>query len=162
MVGAVGFAYSVMGLRKRDLLTGLATAAMAALFQLLLAGFLFYFRGHRIAWYSDSAAILCRSLAVYIPISYLVEEVVFRGVLDPHLHVPGERLAVPSGVLLSIGWGLWHLGTARTLSLEVVLGACIVQGVLGSCLTWGMRRTGNLLVPAIGHAVADAIRNAMW
>jgi membrane protease YdiL (CAAX protease family) len=91
-----------------------------------------------------------------------MEEVLFRGLLDPYLHgsTPGPDRA--SALYGSALWGMWHLPV-----MSVALGAftipylVAVHTVLGYVLVISWRRTGNLAAPGIAHAVSDALRNSV-
>jgi membrane protease YdiL (CAAX protease family) len=102
------------------------------------------------------------SVATYLPVVFVLEEVLFRGLLDPYLHgsTPGPDRA--SALLGSALWGIWHLPV-----MSVALGAftipylVAVHTVLGYVLVISWRRTGNLAAPGIAHTVSDALRNAV-
>ncbi len=100
---------------------------------------------------------------LYVPVCFVLEEVVFRGALDPHVYHPGESRPLLSAIYVSALWGLWHLpllsfsgvGPFIVLMLRVVVGHVVV----GVFLSDGWRRSGNLGVPAVVHAFIDAVRN---
>ena len=102
------------------------------------------------------------SVATYLPVVFVLEEVLFRGLLDPYLHgsTPGPDRA--SALYGSALWGIWHLPV-----MSIALGAftipylVAVHAVLGYVLVTSWRRTGNLAAPGIAHAVSDALRNAV-
>jgi membrane protease YdiL (CAAX protease family) len=102
------------------------------------------------------------SVATYLPVVFVLEEVLFRGLLDPYLHgsTPGPDRA--SALYGSALWGIWHL-PVMSVALGVwtipYLGA--VHTALGYVLVTSWRRTGNLAAPGIAHAVSDALRNAV-
>ncbi len=54
-----------------------------------------------------------RHFLLFFPVCFVLEEVTFRGMLDSHLHRPGESLRFTSALLGSILWGLWHLPIVR-------------------------------------------------
>ena len=102
------------------------------------------------------------SVATYLPVVFVMEEVLFRGLLDPYLHgaTPGPDRA--SALYGSALWGIWHLPV-----MSIALGALTipylvaVHTALGYVLVTSWRRTGNLAAPGIAHAVSDALRNAV-
>ena len=102
------------------------------------------------------------SAATYLPAVFVLEEVLFRGLLDPYLHgsTPG-----PVGPRLCIGsalWGIWHLPVMSiALGVLTVPYLVAVHTALGYVLVTAWRRTGNLAAPGIAHAVSDALRNAV-
>lgn len=100
---------------------------------------------------------------ILFPVSFLMEEVTFRGALDSHVHHAGERFGVLSAIFVSLLWGLWHL---PTLSASLPLAQRIVavlplQLAVGPFLSLWWRRSGNLSVTAGTHAFIDALRNAL-
>jgi membrane protease YdiL (CAAX protease family) len=104
------------------------------------------------------------SVLRYVPVVFLLEEVWFRGVLDSHLHHPGEKRGVLSAIYVSALWGLWHYPVIPEPhpnllpTLATVIPFHILIGVPLS-LFW--RRSGNLFVPATVHSFIDAVRNAL-
>jgi membrane protease YdiL (CAAX protease family) len=106
------------------------------------------------------------SLALYFPASFLIEEVTFRGALDAHLHRPGEGRGWWTALLGSALWGLWHLpvlpppASAGAAAVSVVQ-LLVVHCAIGVPLAFAWRKTGNLAAPALAHALADAVRNAL-
>lgn len=104
-----------------------------------------------------------QSLVLYSVVSFVLEEVAFRGVLDAHLAQPGEPRPLLTALFTSALWGLWHLpimppGQPLAVTIGQVL---IVHCAVGVPLTYAWRRTGNLTYPAAGHALIDAIRNGL-
>jgi membrane protease YdiL (CAAX protease family) len=106
------------------------------------------------------------SLALYFPVSFLIEEVAFRGAIDAHLHRPGEGRGWATALVGSALWGLWHLPTlpppaSAGAAAVAVVQLVVVHSVIGVPLAFAWRRTGNLAGPALAHAVIDAVRNAL-
>ena len=101
------------------------------------------------------------SLLLYIPMVFVIEEVFFRGALDTYARGPLRANDWASAVFVSLLWGLWHLplvpdmGFAR---IGITLGFHLAVGLL---LTIPWRRSGNLAVPGITHALIDAIRDGI-
>ncbi len=97
----------------------------------------------------------------YVAVCMVMEEVAFR-MLDGHLHRPGDRYGILSAVFISAVWGLWHLPVLEEKIDWSVIGVLLLVHVpFGISLSLFWRRSGNLLIPAIGHALADGIRNAI-
>jgi membrane protease YdiL (CAAX protease family) len=108
-----------------------------------------------------AVAAIAKYTALYFPATVLLEEVAFRGALDAHVHVDGERGGWRSAVLVSTLWGLWHLPVSHGLPLPLqVVELVVVHVVLGVPLSFVWRRSHNLAGPALAHAVNDAVRNA--
>ena len=105
------------------------------------------------------------SFVLYVPVCFVLEEVVFRGALDSHVFQPGDKGQWWTAFFVSTLWGWWHLpiagatGISQLVTLLVVLPCIhIAVGVFFS-LSW--RRSGNLAVPATVHAFIDAVRNML-
>lgn len=101
-------------------------------------------------------------VALYVPATFLLEEVTFRGALDAHTHHHGDPRRWLSAVYVSTLWGIWHLPVSHALPFPLQLAELVVVHIaLGVPLSIAWRRTGNLAGPAIAHAVNDAVRNAV-
>jgi membrane protease YdiL (CAAX protease family) len=162
MVGAVGAVYAIRAM-DRDaaratvraiLINSAILVVIMVAFRLMTGGF------HGNVGEAMATAII--SVATYLPAVFVVEEVLFRGLLDTYLH--GSAPAPDRGTALfgSALWGIWHLPV-----MSVALGAftipylVAVHTALGFVLVTAWRRTGNLAAPGIAHALADALRNAV-
>jgi len=109
------------------------------------------------------------AMLVYLPSMFIVEEVLFRGALDAYLQPDGDGRALRSAVFLSALWGLWHLpvisvtpGLASVPILAAVAILVLYHVATGVPLTVGWRRSGNLAIPGLAHALIDAVRNALF
>lgn len=98
----------------------------------------------------------------YIPMVFVVEEVFFRGALDTYARGPHLANDRTSAVVVSLLWGVWHLPLVIAVSglsqLPIILGFQLIVGLL---LTFPWRRSGNLAVPGVTHALIDAIRDGL-
>jgi membrane protease YdiL (CAAX protease family) len=101
------------------------------------------------------------TLALYIPVQFFVEEVWFRGILDSHLHRPGENRGVLSAIYGSALWGVWHYPISDSKDLVNLLITIGISVAVGTLLARAWRRSGNLLVPVIAHALIDAFGSAI-
>jgi membrane protease YdiL (CAAX protease family) len=114
-------------------------------------------------------AIFCaRQFVLYFPVAFVLEEVAFRGAIDAHVHHPGEPRPWWSAAFVSTLWGLWHIGafpmpdkTHVAKIVVLVVGLPLVHIPTGIFLSFGWRRSGNLAVPAMVHALIDAVRNTV-
>jgi membrane protease YdiL (CAAX protease family) len=97
------------------------------------------------------------SLLGLLPVVFLIEEVVFRGALDSHLHHPGERHGILTAIYISVLWSLWH---APVFGWDGVVDYLIAMVPMGVALSIFWRRSGNLGVSGSAHALSDSIRNA--
>jgi len=132
----------------REVLLCLATAGAVGVFFVLTA-----------ARHAPSLAVGVSSLLLYFPVCFVLEEVTFRGALDTHLE-PAGRCNWETAVLVGALWGAWHLPTVPGPKLHALPGLLLVQIAVGVPLSLFWRRSGNLAVPALTHAVIDAVRNA--
>ncbi len=106
--------------------------------------------------------VLAKSLFCYFPACFVLEEVAFRGALDAHLYHPGQPYPLASALLTSALWGLWHLPIAANGNLLLsVISLILFHCAIGLPLSLFWRKSGNLAVPAFGHAMIDAARNAV-
>ncbi len=162
MAGAVGAVYAV---RAMDRAAVRSTVRATLITSAILVGIMAAYRIATGGFGGDLVAALATSLvsvATYVPVVFVMEEVLFRGLLDTYLHgsTPGPDRA--SALYGSALWGLWHLPV-----MSVALGALAipylvaVHTALGYFLVTAWRRTGNLAAPGIAHAVSDALRNAV-
>ena len=100
------------------------------------------------------------SLLLYIPMVFVIEEVFFRGALDTYARGPLRANDWASAVFVSLLWGLWHLPLVdlEFARVGITLGFHMAVGLL---LTIPWRRSGNMAVPGITHALIDAIRDGL-
>jgi len=102
------------------------------------------------------------SLATYLPVVFVMEEVFFRSLLDPYLHGSSTGPDRATALYGSALWGVWHLPVAFvSLGILTIPYLVAIHSTLGYVLVRSWRRTGNLAAPGIAHAVADALRNAV-
>jgi membrane protease YdiL (CAAX protease family) len=103
------------------------------------------------------------SLLTYIPIAFIVEEVVFRGMLDSYIYSSQKSAGIWPVFFISALWALWHLplSSSNETILFISIAALINTGIWGIPLSVFWRRTGNLAVPVFSHAFIDAIRDAL-
>jgi membrane protease YdiL (CAAX protease family) len=162
MIGAVGAVYALRAMTRvaawvtvrTSLINGAILVAVMVVFRLISGGF----HGNL----GGAVATAAISVATYLPVVFVMEEVLFRGLLDPYLHgsTPGRDRA--SALYGSALWGLWHLPVMSVgLGFLTVPYLVAVHTSLGYVLVRAWRRTGNLAAPGIAHAVADALRNAV-
>ena len=106
-----------------------------------------------------------QSFVLYVPVCFVLEEVVFRGAIDSHVFRPGDKGQWWTAFFVSTLWGWWHLPIAGSkgimqLMTLIVLLPCI-HIAIGVFLSLSWRRSGNLAVPATVHAFIDAVRNML-
>jgi len=166
--GAVPLALSVARCTRsqwRELAACAGLTGLIALFTLLPG---FFLNGHAPKPAADRLLEFARSLTLYLPVVFVLEEVFFRGGLDPYLARADRGPPWPAAFFISALWGWWHLpivpfgagnAVARMAVLVIVLP--LVHCAVGVPFTFFRRRSGILLVPAAAHAFIDALRNAL-
>ena len=162
LIGAVGAVYAIgkmdrnaaVATLRATLVNGAILVSVMMVYRLATGGF------HGSVGEAVAAALL--SAATYLPVVFVMEEVLFRGLLDPYLHGSTAGPDRATAVYGSALWGLWHLPVAAIgLGVFTVPYLVAVHTALGFILVTAWRRTGNLAAPGIGHAVSDALRNAV-
>jgi membrane protease YdiL (CAAX protease family) len=162
IVGSVGAVYALRALDREavrstvqaTLINSAILVGVMVVYRLMTGGF----NG------SVAAAVvtLVISLATYLPVVFVMEEVFFRGLLDTYLHGSSTGPGRASALYGSALWGVWHLPVAFvSLGILTIPYLVAVHSALGYFLVRSWRRTGNLAAPGIAHAVADALRNAV-
>lgn len=162
MVGAVGAVYTLRALDRAAVQETIrATLITSAILVTVMAGYRLAsggFDGNVLAALATSLI----SAATYLPVVFVIEEVLFRGLLDPYLRgqaAEGHRASTLYGSAL---WGVWHLPVMGVaLGVLTIPYLVAVHTALGWVLVRSWRRTGNLAAPGIAHAVSDALRNAV-
>jgi len=159
---ATGFAFTHFNRSTgKDLWFCLKTGGTIGCLFMLSAAFFRHTLGF--SWSRVYTAV--HSFILYVPVSFVLEEVVFRGALDAHVQHPGEAYPWFTAFFVSALWGLWHLPILQYSGLVQFVGSAIamplIHGAIGVFLSMGWRRSGNLAVPAIVHAFIDAVRNAV-
>jgi hypothetical protein len=162
IVGAVGAVYS---LRAMDRVAVRSTIRATLITSAILVSIMVAYRmasGGFNGTLPAAIAAAVVSVATYLPVVFVIEEVFFSGLLDTYLHgtTPGPDRA--SALYGSALWGLWHLPVAFVdLGILMIPYLLVVHSALGYVLVTSWRRTGNLGTPGIAHAVSDALRNAV-
>jgi len=163
VAGAFGAAYALRNFHRatmRDLWLCLATAGACGIL-LMIFGAVMNGPGHRTL--VGRLAVGATSLLLYVPVTFTLEEVSFRGAFDAHVHHPGESHEYRSAFLVSALWGLWHVPLAlgqKPLPILIV-GLVGVHCAVGVPLSLCWRRSGNLFVTSATHALVDAVRNGL-
>ena len=162
MFGAVGAIYAIRAMDRdavhatirATLITSAILVSIMVSYRLVSGGF---------AGSLTTAVVTALiSVATYLPVVFVMEEVLFRGLIDPYLHgsSPGPDRA--SALYGSALWGIWHLPVMSiALGVWTIPYLVAVHTALGYVLVTSWRRTGNLAAPGIAHAVSDALRNAV-
>ena len=162
MVGSVGAVYALRAMDRDAVRTTIRTTLITGA---ILVGIMVVYRLATGGFHGNLGAAVTTtviSLLTYLPIVFVVEEVLFRGLIDSYLHgsTPGPDRA--SALYGSALWGLWHLPVAFiALGVLTIPYLVIVHTAMGYFMAAAWRRTGNLGAPGVSHAVIDALRNAV-
>lgn len=167
IAGAWAAAYALRSFRRetsRELLLCLATAGTIGCAIMIVSLYTSAATHHEPA--SARIVVGVAYFFEYIPVMFFLEEVWFRGVLDSHLHHPGEARGIASAIYVSALWGLWHypvVDAPHSLrDFPHTIGRLLLVHVLiGTFLSIYWRRSGNLFVTGSVHALIDAVRNAL-
>jgi membrane protease YdiL (CAAX protease family) len=164
LVGAVGAAYALRHFR-REHVRPLFWCLLITLSLDAIQWSLFFRYGvvemHPVeGGIAERVAVGVFSFLQYIPVVFVMEEVSFR-MLDSHLHEADLGRGVLSAVWISVLWGLWHLPNAGEMTWQSIGLLMYVHVPYGVALSLFWRKTGNLLVPGLCHALGDAIRNGL-
>jgi hypothetical protein len=169
VVGAFGAGFSFAQFTKqtwKSLLLCLATAGVIGC-GIMASVFLVKVLMHKAALSLSFSQVKAgvASLLIYVPICFVLEEVSFRGAIDAYVHQSGDRYPWLSALFVSCLWGWWHLptlGARNVLELIVMVVALpLMHAATGIFLSFGWRRSGNLAVPAVVHALIDGVRNML-
>jgi len=94
-------------------------------------------------------------------VTFVLEEVAFRGALDAHVHHAGEGRGWQSAVFVSALWALWHLPISTGMPFPILIVVLLAVHILiGVPLSFAWRRSQNFAGPAFAHSAIDAVRNA--
>jgi len=162
VVGAVGAVYAMRAMDREAVRSAIRTTVITGG---ILVGIMVVYRlvsGGLNGNVATAVATAAISVATYLPVVFVMEEVLFRGLLDTYLHgsSPGPDRA--SALYGSALWGIWHLPVAFiTLGILTIPYLVAVHTALGYFFVTSWRRTGNLAAPGLAHAAIDALRNAV-
>jgi hypothetical protein len=164
VVGAIPAAYTLRNFRRatvRPFLLCLAIAGGIGV-AIMVGGALASGAAHRTL--AQRLSIGITALLMNLPLTFVVEEVSFRGAFDSHLHHPGEPRGFVTALFVSALWGLWHLpiGLGQAPLPLVIAQLLVVHCAIGVPLSIFWRRSGNLFVPGFTHALIDAVRDALF
>ena len=162
MVGAVGAVYALRAMDRDAVRSTIRTSLITGA---VLVGIMVAYRLASGGFHGNLAAAVTTtgiSLLTYLPVVFVVEEVLFRGLIDTYVHgsTPGPDRA--SALYGSALWGLWHLPVAfLSLGVLTIPYLVVVHTTMGYFMATAWRTTGSLAAPGIAHAVIDSLRNAV-
>lgn len=166
IIGTLGVAYSISHFTKstlRFLLLCLATAGILGIGLFVASAIAHSINLNKPIQFNYMVGI--KTLLIYIPACFIFEEVVFRGLLDSHIHQPGQKKGIWSAIFVSALWGLWHIPVVLVNSKGNLLIAAsflvAVHTLIGVPLSIFWRKSGNLGITCFTHSLIDAVRNAL-
>lgn len=160
--GAVGAVYSIRAMDRAAVRSTIrATLVTSAVLVSIMVAYRIASGGFN-GSLPEALAAAVVSVATYLPVVYVMEEVFFRGLVDTYLRGDADGPDRAAALYGSALWGVWHLPVAFVdLGILLVPYLVVVHSILGCALVVAWRRTGNLATPGIAHAVSDALRNAI-
>lgn len=166
VTGAIAAAWALRQARRNELAAWTRWVLLITALGVVALGVMLVPAGVAAGWPGPVGvriAAAVEAILLYVPVQFFIEEVSFRGLLDTHVHHGRATRQWPSALLVSALWGLWHLPIAAAgQSLPVTIAQVLaVHCLMGVPMSLAWRRTGNLTVPVIGHALIDAFRNAL-
>lgn len=165
LLGAFGCGYSISKMTKKTvretLLCWLVVGSIGSfmMFGIFILKSVFYSSP-----ISFSFEKFITSLLLYIPVVFVIEEVVFRGILDEHISEKDQKINYWSILYVSFLWGWWHLPIIKGGTHELVIASVVLpinHTLVGFFMSVYWRKSGNLIAPGFAHAFIDAIRNAL-
>jgi membrane protease YdiL (CAAX protease family) len=166
IIGAFGAGFCLCKAAPRTLRRGLPSFAIASAVGMLIMA-LAALAGGKSLWSLNKGLIVAQQFSLYFPVCFMLEEVVFRGMLDSHVQQPnaGSWSRWLSAVAVSLLWGLWHLPVVPVpdmlAGIIIAPVVCVPHILIGVPLSFCWRSSGSLLLPCAAHALIDAYRNAV-
>lgn len=166
VIGAMGVAFSWQNTTRDGLRRGMGPFLLAVWFGMLAPLLMAIAKKHAVVPMDfKGLGFLAEQFLMYITVCFVLEEVVFRGVLDTHLNqaTPDMQRRWSTALGVSLLWGLWHApllsfpSAAATAVLVPLI--CTVHILVGVPLAFAWRWSGTLLLPAVAHSLIDAYRN---
>lgn len=160
-VGIFGAIYSIRNATKETVRAGGLCLASAGSIGVLIVVLTAIFGDVSQRGLSSRVVVGVAYLPLYFMVSFVLEEVSFRGAIDSHVHSPEDSHGLVSAIFVSAVWGLWHLPIAHGPLATSTLQLLAVHVPVGTLLSLFWRRSGSLAVPSFTHAFIDAVRNAL-
>lgn len=171
IAGAVFAAFAITQQRAGATRRALPSFISAVLVGMAIMAAIALARHHGIGVPLSKLSLLLKQFLLYFAVSFVLEEVAFRGALDSHIYQPptdGQRRggsAWLSAIFVSALWGIWHLPLLPTGGAAAFAAAIpvliIVHTLTGVPLSFCWRASGTLVLPAAAHALIDSYRNCV-
>ena len=169
--GAVFAAFAITHQRASAARRGLPSFLAAVLIGMAIMAVGALASHHDIGVPLSKLFLLLKQFLLYFAVTFVLEEVAFRGALDSHIYQPPtdeERRggsAWLSAIFVSVLWGIWHLpalptGTAAAFAAAIPA-LIMIHALVGVPLSFCWRASGTLVLPAAAHALIDSYRNCV-
>lgn len=168
IAGAFGLTYAVRAMRSTNVRQLVLCALICCCIDILFL--LLNLRLWHVPSLLTSIVVGVENFLLLTPVTFIMEEVFFRGVLDTYLHRGEKGRGWLSAIYISALWGLWHLPILHAVYLPVVhwgqlflnvVSLLVFQIAIGVPLSLWWRSSGNLTVPGTTHALLDTLRNVL-
>lgn len=153
IIGSVGFAYALRQQRADRFKQALPSFVVA----LFIGCILVWTLKHSLTLSPSMMPALLKNFIRVLPCVFVIDEVVFRGLLDSYVAPSSgsRRQEWISAIFISTLWGFWHMWHSRVfLDFALTL-------PLGVALSFCWRKNGTLLLPGVAHALIDAYRDTI-
>jgi membrane protease YdiL (CAAX protease family) len=170
LAGAVCAAFALNQQRASAARRGLPSFMTAVLIGVAIMAAAALARHHTIGVPLSKLPLLLKQFLLYFAVSFVLEEVAFRGALDSHIYQPrtngqSSGSAWLSAIFVSTLWGVWHLPIAPipgpSAAFALAIPAMIMHILIGVPLSFCWRASGTLVLPAAAHALIDSYRNSV-
>ena len=171
MAGAVFAAFAITQQRASAARRALPSFISAVLIGVAIMAASALANHHDIGVPFSKLFLLLKQFLLYFAVTFVLEEVAFRGALDSHIYQPptdGQQRggsAWLSAIFVSALWGIWHLPllpsggvVAFAAAIPVLI---VVHTLTGVPLSFCWRASGTLALPAAAHALIDSYRNCV-
>jgi membrane protease YdiL (CAAX protease family) len=171
LAGAVFAAFAITQQRASAARRGLPSFITAVLIGMAIMAASALANHHDIGVPLSKLSLLLKQFLLYFAVTFVLEEVAFRGALDSHLYQPPTDgrgrggSAWLSAIFVSALWGIWHLPTLPAGSAAAFAAAVpaliTIHTLVGVPLSFCWRASGTLVLPAAAHALIDSYRNCV-
>lgn len=166
ILGAFGAAFSLLNTPGRNVRKGLPSFLIAIALGGGIVALAAIATGKSLLS-ADRGSVFVRQFLLYFPACFVIEEVAFRGMLDPHLEPqsPDRLQNWLSACVVAMLWGIWHIPILPVIETSYLVlqipAICLIHCMFGIPLSFCSHSAGGLLLPALAHALVDAMRNAL-
>ena len=171
LAGAVFAAFAITHQRASAARRALPSVISAVLMGMAIMAAYAFASYHDVGVPLSKLSLLLKQFLLYFTVTFVLEDVAFRGALDSHIYQPptdGQqrgRSAWLSAIFVSVLWGIWHLPLLPTGGAAAFAAAIpvliIVHTLTGVPLSFCWRASGTLVLPAAAHALIDSYRNCV-